>query len=184
MGRMARRSGSGDRIPVDLEKIKVAANPWLPGDGEAVQVELLAQGSWNRAYLLKTSDRGGSRELIFRIPLPTYPWYKTESEVATIRFISEKTTIPVPKIYAYDSSAHNELGYEWILMERVPGVQYSELEDELSLDEKLDIARTVANWVHQMSRLRFGSIGSLYFNPGQNGDVQLGRPVIEQFMGD
>lgn len=47
------------------------------------------------------------------------PRLKTESEVATMSYLREKTTVPVPRIYHYDSNPYNRLGGEWILMSKV-----------------------------------------------------------------
>jgi hypothetical protein len=91
--------------------------------------------------------------------------------------------IPAPRVYAFDSSADNELGYEWILMEKLPGVSYRSVADHISLDAKLAVARTVAEWSDQLSRHQFGSIGSFYFDKDSN-QLRLGRPVIQQFMRD
>ena len=47
------------------------------------------------------------------------PHLKTESEVATMRYLRERTAIPVPVIYHYDSNPYNRLGGEYILMSKV-----------------------------------------------------------------
>lgn len=47
------------------------------------------------------------------------PRLKTESEVATLSYLREKTNVPVPKIYHYDSNPYNRLGGEFILMSKV-----------------------------------------------------------------
>jgi aminoglycoside phosphotransferase (APT) family kinase protein len=53
--------------------------------------------------------------------LPVTPKVKTLSEVATLAYVREKTSIPVPKVVAYDADLTNELGFEYIRMERVDG---------------------------------------------------------------
>jgi hypothetical protein len=47
------------------------------------------------------------------------PRLKTESEVATMRYLRERTSIPVPDVYHYDSNPFNRLGGEYILMSKV-----------------------------------------------------------------
>ena len=44
---------------------------------------------------------------------------KTESEVATMHYLRENTSIPVPTIYHYDSNPYNRLGGEYIIMSKV-----------------------------------------------------------------
>jgi aminoglycoside phosphotransferase (APT) family kinase protein len=43
------------------------------------------------------------------------------SEVATMKFLKRKTTIPVPTVFAYDSSYDNAVGQPYILMEAMTG---------------------------------------------------------------
>jgi len=69
-------------------------------------------------------------------------------------------------------------------MEKIPGVPYREVVDKLSLDDKRRISRSIAEWVDQLSQHRFDVIGSFYFAPGQRNKVELGRPVLQHFMGD
>lgn len=59
-------------------------------------------------------------EVLLRLSLPLDPYFHTESEVATAHFTRGRG-IPVPRIYAYDSSAVNCLGIEWQLVEKIPG---------------------------------------------------------------
>lgn len=47
-----------------------------------------------------------------------------KNEVATLNYVKQRTTIPVPTVIVSDSSSENDLGYEWILMEKIPGLVY------------------------------------------------------------
>jgi hypothetical protein len=58
---------------------------------------------------------------MIRVTLPVDASYKTDSEVATINFVRQNTDVPVPKIFEFDDSRDNELGFERILMEMLPG---------------------------------------------------------------
>ena len=86
---------------------------------------LLAKGAFNKVHTIVTSDIGGVESrlpYVFRVALPVELFYKTASEVATLSYIRELTSIPVPRIIAHSSTAENELGFELVLMEKVPGV--------------------------------------------------------------
>jgi aminoglycoside phosphotransferase (APT) family kinase protein len=99
--------------------------------------------------------------------------------VGTIEFIRRHSEIPVPKIYAFDSSSENDLGYEWILMERLPGVTYGSVSQHVSLKSRLAVARTIADWMHKLSTLRFGWIGSLHVKKGSS-EFYMGRPGVKR----
>ena len=59
--------------------------------------------------------------------MPVDPFYKTESEVATLKYLGSNTEIPVATVIAWDSSLKNELGYEWILLEKLAGVELGQV---------------------------------------------------------
>lgn len=47
------------------------------------------------------------------------PRLKTLSEVATMDYLREMTTVPVPSIHQFDANPYNRLGGEYILMSKV-----------------------------------------------------------------
>ena len=67
-------------------------------------------------------------------------------------------------------------------MEKLPGTQYRSIADNMAMEDKLAIAGTIAVWVDQLSRRIYDTIGSFYSD--QSGNLELGHPVIQQFMGD
>ncbi|RPA74547.1 hypothetical protein BJ508DRAFT_366176 [Ascobolus immersus RN42] len=149
----------------DVEVIQRIAKDCLQ-TAEDVTVSFLAKGSFNKAYVIKTGADDSEKEFVFRVALPLYPHYKTASEVANLLFLRKHTTIPVPQVIAYNSSADtsdNELGFEWILMERVKGVPLRKLwrrSTELARLER--VVERVAGFVKQLQDIRFPAVGSLY----------------------
>jgi hypothetical protein len=107
-----------------------------------------------------------------------------------MEFVRLQTTIPIPRVYIFDSSGENELGLEWMIMEKIDGHTLgSVIEAELSMRQKERVYRDVAGWVHQLSTLQFDKIGSLYcrWNPFRNpilGDFYLGPASDFQFAYD
>src|SRR5258705_6806030 len=105
-----------------------------------VAVTFLAEGTFNKLYTIEISDRDNtdldSPQYVFRVTFPVEPFYKTASEVATHSYLREHTTIPVPRIIAHCSSSENELGCEWILMEKVPGVSLESIWKDTDLGTK------------------------------------------------
>ena len=73
-------------------------------------------GTFHKAYLVTLST---SETLILRVARRFMPRLKVESEVATIAYLRRYTKIPVPEVFAWDSSPFNRLGGEWIMMSRV-----------------------------------------------------------------
>lgn len=149
----------------DVELIKETIRPYmrlcgLPSEG--FEVKFLAEGSYNQVYTISALVNGVVKECIFRLALPDFPWYRTQIEVSTTEFIRHHTSIPVPRIYAFNSSMRSPLGLEWILMEKVQGRTYAEAEWSLSFETRAAIHRKVADWTDELSRLEFDQIGPLY----------------------
>ncbi|KAI8713022.1 hypothetical protein NCS52_01245300 [Fusarium sp. LHS14.1] len=89
---------------------------------------------------------------------------KEESEIATIRYIKQHTSIPVPEIYYRDLDPDNEIGAAFVLMEKLPGRHLYKIWDDLSLDHKKAALSEIASIVVKLSSLRFNKIGCLTEN--------------------
>ena len=143
-------------------------------------VSFFAEGAFNRLYLI--SYAGHPTEYLLRVTLPVEPYFKTESEVATLMFLSAKTSIPVARVIAWDSSSGNELGFEWLLMERVKGVILEGVWRTVSWQDKHVLTADVAEMVKRLRAFKFDRIGSLYFesalrqNPSEQDKINSSLP--------
>lgn len=137
----------------------------------ALTVSFFAGGAFNKLYLV--SYAGSSTSYIFRVSLPVYPFFKTESEAATLNYVHANTSIPVPRVFAWDSSPDNELGFEWILMEKLAGAPLLDVWRKIEWKRKLVLIESLAGLVNQLGNPKFDHIGSLYFKSASrdfNGD--------------
>jgi aminoglycoside phosphotransferase (APT) family kinase protein len=122
----------------------------------------LAEGSFNKVFLL-TMDTG--EETIARIPHPNAgpAHYTTASEVATMHYLRTKLQLPVPHVIAYSCDATNPVGSEYILMERIAGVNLSTKWETLNDQRKGKILDHLAQLQSKLLTVRFSSYGNLYF---------------------
>ncbi|UKZ93415.1 uncharacterized protein TrAFT101_008329 [Trichoderma asperellum] len=104
------------------------------------QVSFHAKGGFNKIYLVRTSQQ----QFIMRVSLPVCPRTKTRGEITTLRFLRRATTVPVPEVVAFDDSAENEIGFEWILMEHMPGSPAYNQWQTLTTSQKIALVRQVA----------------------------------------
>lgn len=74
-------------------------------------------------------------EILLRLSLPLDPYFHMESDVATAHFARVRG-IPVPRIYAYDSSAVNCLGIEWQLVQKIPDPDVNFVDEILDEEEE------------------------------------------------
>ena len=151
----------------DVELIKPTVKPVLEilgMDGSRIEIIPVGEGAFNKVYSVTTCNKetGSSKDYIFRIPLPIDPYYKIECDVATTEFVRHFTKIPVPLIYAYDSSPNNELGLEWMLMERVAGAPLAKSWLDLSNDQHVTLMKQVCDWQSELLLVEAPKIGGLY----------------------
>lgn len=133
--------------------------------------------------------------LIMRISLPVYPHHKTRAEVATLRWVRDHTSIPVPEIFGFDDSNDNPIGFEWILMELMDGTPAHTRWRAMSMEQKVALTERIAKFQAELSgfdakaTVLFKGIGTL--NPCQPDDEKDSKHVArgllvspEFFMGD
>lgn len=129
-------------------------------DDEIAQtsVEFRFGGAFNKLYAIEC-PRGS---FFLRVTLPVDPRFKTLSETATIGLVGSQTSVPVPRIIASNASAENDLKFEWILMDRVPGVPLEDVWPLLSWEVKVALVKEVARILAQLFELRYNRIGNLF----------------------
>ena len=142
-------------------------------------MNFFSEGAFNKLYAVAVSDNDGnlgSPQYIFRATSPVEPFYKTASEVATLSYMREHTSVPVPRVIAYNSTAENELGCEWILMERVPGVALTNVWSDIDLETKSRETKVIAEFARQLrgTQQHFAAIGNLYFRE----DIDTSNPAV------
>lgn len=140
-------------------------------------VQFFAEGAYHKLY--EVSDPSWSTAYIFRVAVPILPFYKLESEMATLEFLRQRTSIPVPNPIAWSSSAEGKLGYEWALLEKLPGVQLLDVWNDFPWDKKLETCRALARYLAELWKPsnRFSQIGSIYFKKSENEQMQV-RPRL------
>ncbi|KKZ63018.1 hypothetical protein EMCG_02636 [[Emmonsia] crescens] len=127
-----------------------------------VTVEKCPDGMYNKNFVLTMDD---GQEIIAKVPNPNagIPCLTTASEVATMDFVRNVLGTPAPKVYSWDSRATNSVGAEYIIMEKVPGVQLRQVWDNMKLVDKmnlrLDMARHQSAWLS----VSFSQFGGLYY---------------------
>lgn len=98
----------------------------------------LAEGGFNRVFLLPTEDKF---EAIAKIPYH----------------------ITVPKRYGYSATAENPAGVEYLIMEKAEGIRIEEKWLTMSKRERLKLASSFVEIERKFFDIPFGAIGSIYF---------------------
>ncbi|KAH9882738.1 hypothetical protein J1614_000103 [Plenodomus biglobosus] len=121
----------------------------------------LAEGGFNHVFTLTLED---GFEMIAKIPyhIAKLDQFATASEVATLEFLRLQE-IPVPEVYAYSMTAENDVGTEYVLMEKAPGVCLSSRWLDLKEKEMRNIAHSFMQIETKLFELPFSATGSIYF---------------------
>jgi aminoglycoside phosphotransferase (APT) family kinase protein len=153
-------------VEPDMAIAKAIAIRHLPVTPSSFEIRFFSAGNFNKQFLLRPlSDAGAAPEaFIIRVNLPVDPYFKTASEAATLQFVRKNTSIPIPRVIAFDSSADNELGFEWILVTKLPGVALESLWEspEFVWESRVQLTKTLAEYVKQLTSFKFPLMGSLY----------------------
>ena len=161
--------------------------------GDPLEICSPQRGAFNVYYRIRFAEGAGA---MIRFPMPAYFQYANEkllAEVATMRYISDNTTIPLPFVLHHGMKEESPGGLgPFMIMEWVdnagdvvdvlnkPGL---ELEDTPVLDpdineEKLEqMYSQMADILLQLSRCNFASIGSLGFRTEEDGPEVATRPL-------
>ncbi|KAJ5558313.1 kinase-like protein, partial [Penicillium sp. DV-2018c] len=132
-----------------------------PAHGRVASIVKLAEGGFNRVFLLNMDD---GFEAILKIPfhIAGPKQFATASEAATLQYLHSKG-IPVPKVYGYSSCANNPAGVEYLLMEKAQGVGLQSRWLDLTKRQLHKLATSFVDIEKKFFDLPFGSIGSIYF---------------------
>lgn len=91
------------------------------------------------------------------------------SEIATMKTVKSRTTIPVPEVFAFDGSPSNEFGFPYIPMECLRGqFLQSSITTQVPAHHLPHVASQLANVLFQLENLTFDQLGRIWC--GENCD--------------
>ena len=173
----------------DVDVISKVVQETLRLSSDECKVSFLDAGTINRAYAVQVKEE--KNKYIMRVSLPLDPKNKTASEVTTHKWLRLNcTTIPVPEIIAFDDSNKNPIGFEWILMEYMPGQCLYDKWRKIPWEDKIALVKKVVDCQIELMKSTFKTIGSLreteagiapghcvtpYFTVGDNFDYDVPR---------
>ncbi|MDI1493422.1 MAG: hypothetical protein OHK93_005211 [Ramalina farinacea] len=120
-----------------------------------------------------------SMDLILRVSGHHLPRIKTANEVGVMAWVTENTTIPVPKVIASDESAHNPIAHEYTLLSCVEGETLSDIYSTLDEDQISGILDQLIDILGQLHEHEWDAIGGL--NVNAQGEIVLAPVVDETF---
>lgn len=138
----------------------------------------MAQGAFNKLYLVQAA---GQDDLILRVSLPVDPRFKTQSEVATLEWMSRNTELPVPKVMLHDASRHSRISFEWILMSKLPGEVWATRWQSMAYATKEQLVKKFCRYASHVFRKQCRGIGNIH---SSSPSAEVGRIVSMHFFWD
>lgn len=159
-------------VEFNVEAFKeLAAQGVGPGHGKVTNLTKLAEGGFNRVFLLAMEDGFEAiAKIPYKIALPTHR--ATASEAATLELLWSKG-IPVPRLYGYSASADNPAGVEYILMEKANGVPIEAKWLSMTRRERHGLASSFVDIEKKLFDLPFSAVGSIYFKRDLPTNLQM-----------
>ncbi|WEW56252.1 hypothetical protein PRK78_001691 [Emydomyces testavorans] len=159
-------------VRFNIEALKqLAAEHIQPSHGKVVNITKLAEGGFNRVFLLTLEDGFHAiAKIPYHIAVPQR--YATASEAATLELLRVKG-VPVPKVYGYSASADNPAGVEYIIMEKANGVRLDEKWFSLTKRERHKLASSFVGIEKRLFDIPFHAIGSIYFKSDVPSNLQV-----------
>ncbi|KZT04786.1 uncharacterized protein LAESUDRAFT_727644 [Laetiporus sulphureus 93-53] len=151
---------------VNVEELKLAASRAV-GD-RCTGAHMTGQGGFNLIYMLTFEH---SSDVVARIngsfikqdkeQSDDMIAHRIDSEAATLKYVQAATSIPVPRVYAVESSLHNPVKARYTLQERILGRNLADVWLFLTIEQLDIVIPQVANIEAQLLQTRFSAIGSL-----------------------
>lgn len=121
----------------------------------------LTDGMYNAAYLVELMD---TRRFVLKVAPPDdfkvmrYEKNIMAAEVEVLRLLHARTEIPVPDVFAYDTS-RRWLTNDYFIMSFVPGTAFNKLRDHLSAEERRPIDIRTGEYLRQIHAITHSSFG-------------------------
>ncbi|CAE6385253.1 unnamed protein product [Rhizoctonia solani] len=122
--------------------------------GERCTLSKLGEGGYHKFYNIVTPADFKIPDVFVRVASSAFPKDKMLSEVATLRYISAYTSIPVPRVYAWNTNTSNPVGADYMIMEKQVEISAAKYQAEG--------CNAGAEHLAALFSLRFQQAGSFY----------------------
>lgn len=136
-----------------------------------IQIERMKGGTYNRIFGVQVrstkpnrsclnlaqcfrSDRttAPTQEYIVRVPRKGFN--NVKQQVATLKAIVSRISLPTPEVVAYDITSDNIIGAPYMIQKRLPGRRITDILDELNEDQMISMTEKVTDLVSQIASIQ------------------------------
>ncbi|KAL8826673.1 MAG: hypothetical protein Q9170_007313 [Blastenia crenularia] len=154
------------------ELCQIAAKALAASSGPCIKVDKYPDGMHNKTFLFTLQD---GAEVVVKVPNPNAgrPHFTTASEVATMDFMRNVLSSPIPKVLAWSSNADNPVGAEYVIMEKVAGIALDQVWPAMNVEDRFAVMKALFDCQKSWLSASFRDIGALYYAKDLPSSVSL-----------
>ncbi|KAK7920943.1 hypothetical protein PG985_008965 [Apiospora marii] len=124
---------------------------WPSVEDGTIHVQYLDEGTYNQVFVISCADFAGQLpDMVLRLPWDGGSITRT---VSILEYLDRYTELKVPKVIHWDASKDNALGHDYVIMTRIPGRALQSVYGDLSHEQKIIVAKQVAQLYRQMEAI-------------------------------
>lgn len=152
---------------------------------KAVLIERIGGGDYNRiiGLTLKQTWNEPERQLILRVPRDL-AFSRPDRDAALLQYISQRSSIPIPSVFAYDSTSNNALESPYVLQHRIPGSDLAQMWNLLNHTQKCTIARKIGDVVHTLLAMESPIAGIMEASDADQREPQIIPFELKNALGE
>ncbi|KAK8134125.1 hypothetical protein PG984_006137 [Apiospora sp. TS-2023a] len=139
--------------PTSREEIKsrittLCKQLWRFAEEDTIDVQYFDEGSFNQLFIISCADFAGQLpDVVLRLP-----WIESSitRTVAILEYLNKHTDLKVPKVIHWDATEDNALSHDYVIMSRIPGKSLQSVLSDLSQEQRMAVAKEVAQVYRQM----------------------------------
>ncbi|KAI0889077.1 uncharacterized protein GGS22DRAFT_196765 [Annulohypoxylon maeteangense] len=121
---------------------------WPSVKEDALSVDFLSHGSYNSIFSISIATAEDEKaEYVLRIPEFSMD---TKYAVGILEHLNKFTDLKVPSVITWDATINNPLQNTYVILSRVPGTCLANVWKDLAHDQKLLLAKELAQLYHQI----------------------------------
>ncbi|XXG97066.1 hypothetical protein Hte_003360 [Hypoxylon texense] len=147
---------------------------WPDAAPNEISVERMAGGGYNRIIGISRQPVEQPELRIQHIlRIPRFDNTKLDNQVATLRLLQQRGTIPAPVVISFDQTDDNELGFKYMVQDRLPGVTLQSVYPKLPHKERCRVARELGHAYHELLATSSDAPGALVLPVDGMGPLEL-----------
>lgn len=134
---------------------------WPAVANEDISVERMKGGAFNRIIGFSIPDQDGANRGQYILRIPRFEAAQMTNHLASLKFVTELTNLPVPEVVTSDCTTLNALESPYMIQHRLRGTPIISLYPEMDHRIRCEAARQLGEAVASLTSLQSSRMGRL-----------------------